>query len=62
MHIFSEIGCGMKLRSDDPTSMKDFILSVRSRVNELKGSPEDVEAKAHEGKRVRLSKALFNIS
>uniref|UniRef100_A0A803MW99 MI domain-containing protein n=1 Tax=Chenopodium quinoa TaxID=63459 RepID=A0A803MW99_CHEQI len=35
--------CGMKLRGDDPTSMKDFISSVQSRVNELKATSEDVE-------------------
>nr|DAD22690.1 TPA_asm: hypothetical protein HUJ06_024153 [Nelumbo nucifera] len=28
--------CGMKLRGDDPASMKDFISSVQNRVNELK--------------------------
>ncbi|KAJ4978036.1 hypothetical protein NE237_008816 [Protea cynaroides] len=30
--------CGMKLRGDDPAAMKDFILSVQNRVNELKSS------------------------
>jgi hypothetical protein len=29
-------GCGMKLRSDDPTSMKDFVLGIQHRVNEIK--------------------------
>ncbi|KAK4770125.1 hypothetical protein SAY87_030657 [Trapa incisa] len=33
--------CGMKMRSDDPVSMKNFIISVQNRVNELKVSPED---------------------
>eukprot|EP00268_Persea_americana_P026983 TRINITY_DN26507_c0_g1_i5.p1 TRINITY_DN26507_c0_g1~~TRINITY_DN26507_c0_g1_i5.p1 ORF type:complete len:778 (-),score=190.20 TRINITY_DN26507_c0_g1_i5:135-2468(-) len=28
--------CGMKLRGDDPTAMKDFILDVQNKVNELK--------------------------
>ncbi|KAF9598364.1 hypothetical protein IFM89_027252 [Coptis chinensis] len=28
--------CGMKLRGDDPSSMKDFIFSVQNRVNDLK--------------------------
>ncbi|KAG9160417.1 hypothetical protein Leryth_008809 [Lithospermum erythrorhizon] len=32
--------CGMRLRSDDPVGMKNFILSVQSRVNELKASEE----------------------
>ncbi|XP_021715215.1 nucleolar MIF4G domain-containing protein 1-like isoform X2 [Chenopodium quinoa] len=35
--------CGMKLRGDDPTSMKDFISSVQSRVNELKATSGDAE-------------------
>lgn len=31
----------MKLRRDDPASMKDFILSVQNRVNELKATSGD---------------------
>lgn len=30
--------CGMKLRGDDPDSMKKFVLGVQSRVNDLKAS------------------------
>lgn len=30
------IGCGMKLRGDDPSAMKDFILTVQNRAIELK--------------------------
>uniref|UniRef100_A0A7N0UV83 MI domain-containing protein n=1 Tax=Kalanchoe fedtschenkoi TaxID=63787 RepID=A0A7N0UV83_KALFE len=37
--------CGMKLRSDDPAAMKDFILSVQNRVNEIKSSTGDDAAK-----------------
>ncbi|XP_058084672.1 uncharacterized protein LOC131232454 [Magnolia sinica] len=40
--------CGMKLRGDDPTAMKDFILSIQKRVNELKspsGSVPDGQLK-----------------
>ncbi|CAM8883282.1 unnamed protein product [Rhodiola kirilowii] len=36
--------CGMKLRSDDPAVMKDFILSVQNRVNEMKTSTGDSAA------------------
>ncbi|KAK6147398.1 hypothetical protein DH2020_018310 [Rehmannia glutinosa] len=36
--------CGMKLRGDDPVGMKNFILSVQSRVNELKASSGDGES------------------
>lgn len=30
--------CGMKIRADDPAAMKDFIVSVQKRTNELKAS------------------------
>lgn len=43
-YFFYRTGCGMKLRGDDPTAMKDFIVSVQSRVNELKAKSEDAEA------------------
>ncbi|XP_022149359.1 nucleolar MIF4G domain-containing protein 1-like [Momordica charantia] len=33
--------CGMKIRGDDPTGMKNFIVSVQSKVNELKAAPGD---------------------
>ncbi|KAJ3673265.1 hypothetical protein LUZ60_006639 [Juncus effusus] len=35
--------CGMKLRSEDPTSMKDFVLSIQNRVNELKSNPNSTQ-------------------
>lgn len=37
--------CGMKLRSDDPAAMKNFILSVQNRVNDLKASSGDGQSK-----------------
>lgn len=33
----------MKLRSDDPTSMKDFVLGIQNRVNEIKTSPNGTQ-------------------
>ncbi|KAJ3697170.1 hypothetical protein LUZ61_000875 [Rhynchospora tenuis] len=33
--------CGMKLRGDDPSSMKDFVLGIQHRVNEIKTSPNE---------------------
>ncbi|KAJ8428821.1 hypothetical protein Cgig2_021076 [Carnegiea gigantea] len=39
--------CGMKLRGDDPAAMKDFILSVQTRVNELKAASGDTVANTH---------------
>ncbi|KAG8376867.1 hypothetical protein BUALT_Bualt09G0108700 [Buddleja alternifolia] len=33
--------CGMKLRGDDPVGMKNFILSVQEKVNELKSASEN---------------------
>ncbi|XP_031258609.1 nucleolar MIF4G domain-containing protein 1-like [Pistacia vera] len=44
--------CGIKIRGDDPTAMKDFILSVQNRVNELKAScgdgPKNINGKRME--------------
>ncbi|KAL4377953.1 hypothetical protein GQ457_02G030720 [Hibiscus cannabinus] len=45
--------CGMKIRGDDPASMKNFILCVQNKVNELKSSSEDGEAKIN-GKRMEF--------
>lgn len=42
----------MKIRADDPAAMKDFILSVQNRVNELKASSGDSQESIN-GKRVR---------
>ncbi|KAL3644207.1 hypothetical protein CASFOL_012139 [Castilleja foliolosa] len=36
--------CGMKLRGDDPVGMRNFILSVQSRVKELKTSSENEQS------------------
>lgn len=33
------LGCGMRIRADDPTAMKNFVVSVQNRVNELKAAP-----------------------
>ncbi|XP_010524992.1 PREDICTED: nucleolar MIF4G domain-containing protein 1 [Tarenaya hassleriana] len=35
--------CGMKMRSDDPLAMKNFIISIQNRANELKTSSEGQE-------------------
>ncbi|XP_022718852.1 nucleolar MIF4G domain-containing protein 1 [Durio zibethinus] len=45
--------CGMKIRGDDPATMKNFILSVQNRVNELKTSSGDGQAKIN-GKRMEF--------
>ncbi|GAB4857224.1 hypothetical protein Ancab_015131 [Ancistrocladus abbreviatus] len=37
----------MKLRGDDPAAMKNFVLSVQSRVNELKAASGDDQTKAN---------------
>lgn len=39
--VVNYIGCGMKIRADDPAAMKNFILNVQNRVNELKVSSGD---------------------
>lgn len=43
----------MKIRADDPLSMKNFILGVQSRVNELKASAGEGQKKKN-NKRVSL--------
>lgn len=44
MEIVSKCsGCGMKLRGDDPTSMKDFVLGIQHRVNEIKTSTTETQ-------------------
>lgn len=45
--------CGMKLRSDDPAAMKDFIVSVQKRVKELKSKSESSDA-SKSGKRMEF--------
>ncbi|XP_031392442.1 nucleolar MIF4G domain-containing protein 1-like [Punica granatum] len=45
--------CGMKIRSDDPTAMKNFIMSVQNKVNELKASNENGQKNIN-GKRMEF--------
>ncbi|XP_031389994.1 nucleolar MIF4G domain-containing protein 1-like [Punica granatum] len=45
--------CGMKIRSDDPTAMKNFIMSVQNKVNELKASTENGQKNIN-GKRMEF--------
>ncbi|XVF56838.1 hypothetical protein PTKIN_Ptkin06aG0152300 [Pterospermum kingtungense] len=45
--------CGMKIRGDDPAAMKNFILSVQNRVNELKTCSGDDQGKIN-GKRMEF--------
>ncbi|VFR03496.1 unnamed protein product [Cuscuta campestris] len=45
--------CGMKLRGDDPIAMKNFIMSIQNRVNELKTLPTDAQSN-HNSKRMEF--------
>ncbi|EOY10529.1 MIF4G domain and MA3 domain-containing protein isoform 1 [Theobroma cacao] len=45
--------CGMKIRGDDPATMKNFILSVQNRVSELKASSGDGQGKIN-GRRMEF--------
>ncbi|KAB1212753.1 Suppressor of glycerol defect protein 1 [Morella rubra] len=45
--------CGMKIRGDDPAAMKNFILSVQNRVNELKAFSGDGQQNIN-GKRMEF--------
>lgn len=45
--ILTVLNCsGMRLRSDDPATMKNFIVSVQNKVAELKANSEDNQAKS----------------
>lgn len=48
----------MKIRGDDHASMKNFIVSVQNKVNELKTSSGDGQAKIN-GKRVSFLLIFF---
>lgn len=48
----------MKIRADDPAAMKDFILGVQNRVNELKAS-SGAGQENRNGKRVRYLLTLY---
>lgn len=39
--------CGMNLRSDDPVTMKNFVLTVQNRANDLKASSESGQSNAN---------------
>ena len=45
----------MKIRGDDPCAMKNFIVSVQSKVNEVKAASGDGQQNIN-GKRVSLYK------
>ncbi|KAL2533383.1 MIF4G domain-containing protein/MA3 domain-containing protein [Abeliophyllum distichum] len=45
--------CGMQLRGDDPVEMKNFILSIQDRVNEMKASSGDGQSNMT-GKRMKF--------
>lgn len=52
--LFASIGCGMRLRSDDPATMKSFIVSIQNKVTELKAASEDSQGNTR-SKRVHIS-------
>ncbi|XP_022966215.1 nucleolar MIF4G domain-containing protein 1-like [Cucurbita maxima] len=45
--------CGMKIRGDDPCAMKNFIVSVQSKVNEVKAASRDDQQNIN-GKRMEF--------
>ena len=51
----------MKIRAEDPVAMKNFILSVQNRVNELKASSKDGQEKRN-NKRVRMLSVFLSES
>ncbi|GAB2267204.1 hypothetical protein Dimus_002189 [Dionaea muscipula] len=53
--------CGMKLRSDDPAAMKNFIVSVQSKVNGLKAKSADDRANANSKRMEFMLETIFDI-
>ncbi|XP_059646488.1 uncharacterized protein LOC132293158 [Cornus florida] len=53
--------CGMKLRGDDPTAMKNFIQSVQNRVNELKASSGNDQERLTSRRMEFMLETIFDI-
>lgn len=60
MEIISKCqGCGMKLRGDDPTSMKDFVLGIQHRVTEIRTSSTGAQDEKSKINSKRVSNYAF---
>ncbi|THF94372.1 hypothetical protein TEA_014828 [Camellia sinensis var. sinensis] len=53
--------CGMNLRRDDPAAMKDFVLSVQNRANELKASSGNGQANTSSKRMEFMLETIFDI-
>ncbi|GMP98368.1 hypothetical protein CsSME_00046287 [Camellia sinensis var. sinensis] len=53
--------CGMNLRGDDPAAMKDFVLSVQNRANELKASSGNGQANTSSKRMEFMLETIFDI-
>ncbi|CAL0317086.1 unnamed protein product [Lupinus luteus] len=53
--------CGMTIRADDPTSMKNFILSVQNKANELKASSGDDPEKKNSKRMGFMLETIYEI-
>ncbi|KAI7993104.1 Nucleolar MIF4G domain-containing protein 1 [Camellia lanceoleosa] len=53
--------CGMNLRGDDPAAMKDFVLSVQNRANELKASSGNGQADTSSKRMEFMLETIFDI-
>lgn len=49
----------MKLRGDDPTYMKDFVLDIQHRVNELKTNPNGTQDEKSKINSKRVSCCIY---
>ncbi|CAL5350673.1 unnamed protein product [Camellia sinensis] len=56
-----DFGCGMNLRGDDPAAMKDFVLSVQNRANELKASSGNGQANTSSKRMEFMLETIFDI-
>ncbi|OIW01925.1 hypothetical protein TanjilG_15250 [Lupinus angustifolius] len=53
--------CGMTIRADDPTSMKNFIVSVQNKANELKASAGDDHEKKNSKRMGFMLETIYDI-
>lgn len=53
--------CGMRLRSDDPATMKSFIVGIQNKVTELKAASEDNQGNTRSKRMEFMLETIFDI-
>ncbi|KAI3687177.1 hypothetical protein L1987_80870 [Smallanthus sonchifolius] len=54
-------GCGMRLKSDDPLTMKNFIVSIQNKVTELKAASGDSQGNTRSKRMEFMLETIFDI-